>query len=62
MSSFQLGEENSRVEMLIYVKTGIAEVCSKFEGVYYLIMNVIAVFTENIHCGAVSSAQFHASM
>ena len=33
-----------------------------FDSVYYLIMNVIAVFMENIHCGAVSSAQFHASM
>ena len=46
----------------MYVKIGIAEVCSKFDGVYCLIMNVIAVFTENIHCGAISSAQFHASM
>ena len=62
MSSFQLGKDNNRVEMLMYVKIGIAEVYSKFDGVYYLIMNVIAVFTENIHCCAVSSAQFHASM
>ena len=62
MSSFQLGKDNNRVEMLLYLKIGIAKVCSKFDGVYYLIMNVIAVFMENIHCGAVSSAQFHASM
>ena len=62
MSSFQLGKDNNRVEMLLYLKIGIANVCSKFDGVYYLIMNVIAVFMENIHCGAVSSAQFHASM
>ena len=48
--------------MLMYVKIGIAEVYSKFDGVYYLIMNVIAVFTENTQYGAVSSAQFHASM
>ena len=60
--SFQLGKDNNRVEMLLYLKIGIAKVCSKFDGVYYLIMNVIAVFMENIHCGAVSSAQFHASM
>ena len=62
MSSFQLGKDNNRVERLLYLKIGIAKVCSKFDGVYYLIMNVIAVFMENIHCGAVSSAQFHASM
>ena len=62
MSSFQRGKDNNRVEMLLYLKIGIAKVCSKFDGVYYLIMNVIAVFMENIHCGAVSSAQFHASM
>ena len=62
MSSSQFGKDSNRVEMLMYVKIGIAEVCSKFDGVYYLIMNVIAVFTENIHCGAVTSAQFHASM
>ena len=62
MSSFQLGKDNNRVEMLLYLKIGIAKVCSKFDGIYYLIMNVIAVFMENIHCGAVSSAQFHASM
>ena len=62
MSSFQLGKDNNRVDMLMYVKIGIAEVCSKFDGVYSLIMNVIGVFTENILCGAVSSAQFHASM
>ena len=62
MSSFQLGKDNNRVEMLLYLKIGIAKVCSKFDGVYYLIMNVIAVFMENIHCGAASSAQFHASM
>ena len=62
MSSFQLGKDNNRVEMLMYVKTGIAKVCCKFDAVYYLIMNVIAVFTENIHCGAVSSAHFHANM
>ena len=62
MSSFQLGKDNNRVEMLLYLKIGIAKVCSKFDGVYYLIMNVIAVFMENIHCVAVSSAQFHASM
>ena len=48
--------------MLMYLKISITKVCSKFDGVYYLIMNVIAVFTENIHCGAVSRAQFHASM
>ena len=58
MSSFQRGKDNNRVEMLLYLKIGIAKVCSKFDGVYYLIMNVIAVFMENIHCGAVSSAQF----
>ena len=62
MSSFQRGKDNNRVEMLLYLKIGIAKVCSKFDGVYYLIMNVIAVFMENIHCGAASSAQFHASM
>ena len=62
MSSFQLGKDSNRVEMLMYMKIGIAEVCSTFDGVYYLIMNVIAVFTENIHSAAVSSAQFHASM
>ena len=62
MSSSQFGKDSNRVEMLMYVKIGIAEVCSKFDGVFYLIMNVIAVFTENIHGGAVTSAQFHASM
>ena len=62
MSSVQLGKDNNRVEMLLYLKIGIAKVSSKFDGVYYLIMNVIAVFMENIHCAAVSSAQFHASM
>ena len=62
MSSSQFGKDSNRVEMLMCVKIGIAEVCSKFDGVYYLIMNVIAVFTENIYCGAVTSAQFHASM
>ena len=62
MSSFQLGKDNNRVEMLLYLKIGIAKVCSKFDGVYYLIMNVIAVFMKNIHCDAVSSAQFHVSM
>ena len=51
MSSFQLGKDKNRVEMLLYLKIGIAKVCSKFDGVYYLIMNVIAVFMENIHCG-----------
>ena len=60
--SFQRGKDNNRVEWLLYLKIGIAKVCSKFDGVYYLIMNVIAVFMENIHCGAASSAQFHASM
>ena len=59
MSSFQYGKHNTRVEMLMYVKTGIAEVCSKFDGVFYLITNVTVDFTENIHCGAISSAQFH---
>ena len=62
MSSFQLGKDNNRVEMLLYLKIGIAKVCSKFDGVYYLIMNVIAVFMENIHCDAVSNAKFHVSM
>ena len=62
MSSFQLGKDNNRVKMLLYLKIGIAKVCSKFDGGYYLIMNVIAVFMENIHCDAVSSAQFHVSM
>ena len=46
MSSFQRGKDNNRVEMLLYLKIGIAKVCSKFDGVYYLIMNVIAVFME----------------
>ena len=62
MSSFQLGKDNNRVEMLLYLKICIAKVCNKFDGVYYLIMNVIAVFMENIHCDAVSNAQFHVSM
>ena len=48
--------------MLMYLKIGFAKVCSKFDGVYYLIINVIGVFTESIHCGAVGSTQFHASM
>ena len=60
--AFSEVRDNNRVEMLLYLKIGIAKVCSKFDGVYYLIMNVIAVFMENIHCGAASSAQFHASM
>ena len=46
MSSFQRGKDNNREEMLLYLKIGIAKVCSKFDGVYYLIMNVIAVFME----------------
>ena len=32
MSSFQLGKDNNRVEMLLYLKIGIAKVCSKFDG------------------------------
>ena len=61
MSSLQLGKDNNRVEMILYLKIGIAKVCSKFDGVYYLIMNVIAVFMENIQCSAISNAQFHVS-
>ena len=30
MSSFQLGKDNNRVEMLLYLKIGIAKVYSKF--------------------------------
>ena len=56
--AFQLGKDYNRVKMLLYLKIGIAKVRSKFDGVYYLIMNVIAVFMENIHCDAVSNATF----
>ena len=62
MSSFQLNKDNNRVENASVLENWYCQVCSKFDGVYYLIMNVIAVFMENIHCDAVSSAQFRVSM